>query len=236
VAHGTFYLWHATEGVFVSRDGGENWSPVYGGELLKFGNYNAKMRAVPGHKGHLFASSGPLVGDEPLGDFRWSVNGGKTWSTIDGVVEVYDFGFGAVAPGADYPVVWIAGYVNGDFGIFRSEDRCASWIKVGTYPLGLIDTIVALDGDKKVYDRCYVGMNGSGYAYVPGGKIKKAELPLATQPAMIMIPAAMATRFAKRWSRLKTEHRAMEREVARALADSTLPPKTRTAIKRITKP
>jgi hypothetical protein len=232
VAHGTFYLWHAMNGVFVSRDGGEKWSAVYGGELLAHGGYNAKMRTVPGHEGHLFASAGPQAGDDATGDFRWSVNGGKTWSSIEGVLEVSDFGFGAVAPGQSYSAIWIVGYVNGDFGIFRSEDKCASWIKVSAYPLGSIDTVVAIDGDKKIHDRCYIGFQGSGYAYAPGG-LKKAEIPGPTKPGYMMVPAAVAARFARRWSRLKTEHQAMEREIEAALGDASVSAESRAAVKKM---
>ena len=213
VRQGTFYLWHGT-GVFRSEDGGQSWKKM-SPPPVDNGGFNAKMRSVPGVEGHLFASAGPME-DIATTLFARSRDGGASWSNIDGITEVHDFGFGAVAPGGSYPSVWIAGYANQKFGIYRSDDNCESWARVSDgFPLGSLDSVVAIDGDKKIHDRCYIGFNGSGYAYAPGnGKVEVAPVVI---PAYMLIPAAAAYRFGKRWSKLKTAHMTLERDLDMAL-------------------
>ncbi len=213
VKKGTFYLWHGT-GVYRSEDGGQSWTMV-SPSPLENGGFNAKMRSVPGLEGHLFATAGPQE-DQATTLFARSRDGGNSWSNIDGITEVTDFGFGAVAPGGSYPAVWIVGYANQKYGIYRSDDDCQSWVRVSEgFPLNSLDSVVAIDGDKKIHDRCYIGFNGSGYGYAPGNG--KAEIAPITIPAYMLIPAAAAWRFGKRWSKLKTEHMALERDLDMAL-------------------
>jgi hypothetical protein len=220
---GIFYIWHP-KGIYNSTDGGETWSYV-GSSPLDNGTFNAKLRAVPGLAGHLFATAGPLDGQVAQAPFARSRDGGKNWIEVEGIAEVYDFAFGAAAPGKDHPSIWIAGYANEEFGIYRSDDDCKSWIRVGDgYPLGSIDLITAIEGDKKVYDRCYIGFNGSGYAYAPGGKsagldpgdVNPETGPRPTIPAY-MLPAALMYRFGARWSALKAEHNKFEQELEQVL-------------------
>ena len=62
-----------------------------------------------------------------------------TWTTLPDVLEVYDFGFGKEAPGGNYPTIFIAGFVNSVWGIWRSDDEGQSWTQVGDLPLGSLD-------------------------------------------------------------------------------------------------
>jgi photosystem II stability/assembly factor-like uncharacterized protein len=229
VKDGTFYLWHSVHGIFVSRDGGDTWG-IASPTPLEQSAFNAKLRSVPGHEGHLFATAGNDSYNKTAPFFR-SRTGGKTWIEIDGVTEVQDFGIGAVPPESKYPAIWIVGYVNGEWGIYRSDDDCTSWLRVSNgYPTGSLDVIVAIEGDKQRHDRCYVGFNGSGYVYTPGGK-KAADLtpdvpislPSKTLPAY-MLPAAVLYRFGKRWSDIKAAHNQMERELDRALTEAAKNP------------
>lgn len=165
----TFYIYNylaGVAGVYRSTNGGADWTRVFAGELASFSGFNAKLAAVPGKAGHLFFTSGDLDGGEPLDSrFMRTVDGGATWTAVPNVLEVYAFGFGRAAAGRDYPAIFIAGYVGRAWGIYRSDDAAASWIKIGDYPLGSYDHIKTVSGDMNVHGRAYVGFAGSGAAY-----------------------------------------------------------------------
>jgi photosystem II stability/assembly factor-like uncharacterized protein len=163
VAVGTFYLVHHPAGLFASVDGGENWTlrHSFKGWVDRF---HAKLRAVPGQSGHLFYTAGHSSADRH-GPFLRSQDGGRTWSSVPGVREVADFAFGKAAPDTTYPALYIAGYVAGLWGIYRSQDAGASWSRLGDrFPLGSLDRICAIEADKATFGRIYVGFAGSGWA------------------------------------------------------------------------
>jgi photosystem II stability/assembly factor-like uncharacterized protein len=162
---GTFYMYHTPAGLFRSTDGGASWTRVRAGELTPFSGFNAKLKAVPGKAGHLFFTGGQQSGDAPSGPFVRSTDGGATWKELPGVLEVHAFGFGKEAPGSTYPTVFIAGWVKGAYGIWSSTNEGQSWSRIGDYPLGSLDEVKAVDGDKSTYGIVYVGFAGSGYAY-----------------------------------------------------------------------
>ena len=90
---------------------------------------------------------------------------GATWSVVPDVLEAYSFGFGKEAPGSSYPAIYIAGWVNDVWGIWRSDDEGRNWTQIGEWSLGSLDQIKAVEGDKNTYGVVYVGFTGSGYAY-----------------------------------------------------------------------
>jgi hypothetical protein len=163
----TFYLYHTPKGVFRSTDGGDTWSLVHAGEIESHSGFNASLRAVPGHEGHLFFTIGQQKGETsaPSGRFMRSVDGGASWKAVRDVLEVHAFGFGAPAEPGRYPQIYIAGWVRGKYGIWRSDDEAASWTQIGDFPLGSFDQVKAIDGDKNTPGTVYVGFQGSGYVY-----------------------------------------------------------------------
>ena len=164
VALGTFYLLHHPRGLFVTRDAGETWTlehPFSGWN----DRFHSKLRAVPGHAGHLFHTAGHSSA-ERHGSFVRSVDGGRTWTVLPGVAEVVDFAFGKAAEGSAYPAVYIVGYVGDVWGFYRSIDGCESWAKVGDgFPTGSLDRIAAIEADKTEFGKLYVGFWGSGWVY-----------------------------------------------------------------------
>lgn len=164
VLPGTFYLLHHPAGLFVSADGGATFSPRH---PFKAWNerYHTKLRAVPGHAGHLFHTSGHSSADRH-GAFIRSRDGGRTWTVLPGLAEIVDFAFGGAAPGAAYPTLYIAGYLTGAWGIHRSVDAGETWQTLDDgFPTGSLDRISAIEADKTVYGRLYVGFAGSGWVY-----------------------------------------------------------------------
>ena len=166
---GTYYLYHPAHGVFRSTDSGASWKLVHKGEVAPFSGFNAKLTSVPGHAGHLFFTSGQQgqPRDRNPSDaarFMRSTDAGVTWSAIRDVREVYAFGFGKAEK--TYPTIFIAGWVRAGYGIWSSADEGATWRRVGPeYPLGSLDTVKTIDGDKDELGTVYVGFGGSGYAY-----------------------------------------------------------------------
>ena len=75
------------------------------------------------------------------------------------------FGFGKAAAGQNYPAIYIAGWVNGIYGVYRSIDNAVTWEPLGAWPTGSLDIVVTIEGDMNTYGRVYVGFGGSGSAY-----------------------------------------------------------------------
>ena len=145
-------------------------TPGHGWALDRVSHYDwfaAKLRSVPGKAGHLFYTFGQSGGstNPDSKPFMHSTDGGATWSAIPNVLEVYAFGFGKEAQAGGYPAIFIAGWVNSVWGIWRSDNEGQSWSQIGDFPLGSLDEIKAVEGDKNTYGIVYLGFAGSGYAY-----------------------------------------------------------------------
>jgi hypothetical protein len=142
------------------------FTKVYSGEIAGASTFNASLSSVPGQSGHLFFTSGQQDGTNPGGSkFMRSRDGGTTWSEVAGMQEVYAFGFGAAASGQSYPAIFVAGYLNNRWGLWRSDDNAANWVSLGDTPLDMADQVTAISGDANVYGRIYVGFGGSGAIY-----------------------------------------------------------------------
>lgn len=166
----TFYLYNSRTGLYRSRDGGEHWDLVYEGEIAPYSGFNAKLRSVPGHAGHLFFTSGEQGGPDDLhpahNPFMRSTDGGETWDVVEGVQEVRAFGFGK-GPG-EYPAIFVAGWVDGKYGLWRSDTQGISWTKIGEFPNGILSHVTTIEGDLDREGQVYVGFGGAGYAESSG--------------------------------------------------------------------
>ena len=153
-------------GVYRSTDGGANFVKVFSGEIAGGSSFNAKMYSVPGQAKHLFFTSGTQDGPSPADTkLMRSIDGGQTWSAVKNVLEAYALGFGKSRTGVGYPAIYLAGYVDGSFGIWRSDDNAANWVNLGSNPLNIADEIKAVSGDINSFGKVYVGFGGSGAAY-----------------------------------------------------------------------
>ena len=164
VTPGTFWIYNDNLGLYRTTDGGDSWTLIKSGQLTEWSFFNFKMKSVPGMAGHLFATSGTLDGGV-IGALRRSTDGGVTWTDVPGVVEAHAFGFGKAAAGSSYPSIFVAGWVNGTYGIWESYDNTATWRRIGTFPMGELSLVNSIDGDKDVVGRVYLGTGGNGAFY-----------------------------------------------------------------------
>ena len=170
VAPHTFYLFNsgappnvALGGLWRSSDGGKGWASVYPGAIAPGADAAAKLRAVPGHAGHLFfTADNPESTDTGL---RRSRDGGESWTVVPAVTRVDDVAFGKAAKGAGYPAIYISGRVNGVYGIWRSVDDAATWQQLTDFPVATLDQVTALGADPDVFGRVYIGYKGSGWVW-----------------------------------------------------------------------
>lgn len=170
VAPNTFYLYNylgTAAGLYRSTDGGETFTRVFAGPIGTWTTFHAKLYAVPGKQGHLFFTAGEQGGTTHPGSvaFQRSVDGGATWQVIPNIWEVSAFGFGKAAPGQTYPAIYMAGYINNTYSIWRSDDNAATWVDLGAIPLNSGDSVVTIAGDMSTYGKVYIGFSGSGGAY-----------------------------------------------------------------------
>lgn len=149
-------IYDALEGVlYFSIDGGSTFRK--GARVLPpIPNYAlmlADIEAVPGQAGHLWISTGKEL-------YR-STDGGKTAKPVVAFEESYGVGIGKMAPGAEYPTVFVSGQVDGTTGVFRSTDEGSHWVRVSDddHQYGLVNVV---EGDPRVFGRVYLGPSGRG--------------------------------------------------------------------------
>ena len=151
--------------LFVSADGGATFTEqtlTLPDGLPKRGNRGDgrggqdRIYATPGKEGDLWLAA--------FNGLYHSGDAGKTFTRLQGVQELHAFGFGKAAPGADSPALYMVGVVNGQRGIFRSDDAAKSWVRINDdqHQWGLI---LHITGDPKHYGRVYVGTHGRGTLY-----------------------------------------------------------------------
>ncbi|WP_162181606.1 sialidase family protein, partial [Glycomyces tenuis] len=147
----TFYGWAQGE-VYVSTDGGASFTRTATGLPTD----NGDIKAVPGHEGELWICGGGSAS----GIWR-SVDRGATFNRLDAAQDAFGIGFGKAAPGSDTPTVFTIATIDGTWGVFRSDDAGATWIRVNDddHQYGSPSVIA---GDPRVFGRYYLGTNGRG--------------------------------------------------------------------------
>jgi photosystem II stability/assembly factor-like uncharacterized protein len=148
-----FYAFDSASGtLWASVDGGASFAAA-ASTLPKARGW---VRAVPGFQGHLW-----LATDQGL--FR-SRDSGVSFSKVAGVDNATKIGFGKAAPGRNYPSLYLVGRPGGTYGIHRSADEGATWVRVNDdeHQFGFINSIT---GDPRVFGRVYIGSANRGIQY-----------------------------------------------------------------------
>jgi photosystem II stability/assembly factor-like uncharacterized protein len=155
-----FYGFDTQHGIlYVSTDAGSGFS-VGAKDLPKvegsFFPAQGDLHAVPGLEGDLW-----LVAANAL--FH-STDSGATFVSVSSVQEAATIGFGKAAPGRTYPMLFLAGKVEGIPGVFRSGDVGATWTRI-TDDGHQFAAVIHLTGDPRIFGRVYLAVHGRGIIY-----------------------------------------------------------------------
>lgn len=195
VAADTFYLYHRTEGLYRSSDGGATWT-LRSGQLPDWGWGAGGISCRPGVAGELWYCAGTAGGfrnptaSEGGGLWR-SQDGGATWSRVATIDNARELGWGAALPGRSVPAIYVHGLHAGVEGIYRSGDLGATWERLALgAPLGLLDDIASVDGDAEVPGQVIVGFAGSGFIRGVPAAANRAPVigGVAAAPAALVLP------------------------------------------------
>jgi photosystem II stability/assembly factor-like uncharacterized protein len=142
---------------YMSADAGRTFT-VMNNSFIKGEVTKCNFKAAVGLEGHLWLSAG----DSGL---YHSLDGGKTWETFPGFETIPIIGLGKAAPGADYQALYTNAKLNGKWGVYRSDDKGKSWVRINddTRQFGAADT--AITGDPRVYGKVFIATNGRGIQY-----------------------------------------------------------------------
>ena len=153
----TFTNSYEVTGLPAVRSGGDRGGRGGGG--------GARVVAVGGREGDLW-----VVGEA----LCHSGDGGRTFREIpnhppiSARSSIIPMSFGKAAPGKDYPAIFVANQRGSDSaaaGIYRSDDKGATWVRINDAQHQWGNRFECLSGDPRIYGRVYVGTNGRGILY-----------------------------------------------------------------------
>ncbi len=162
---GLFYaLDFGTGDWFVSVDQARSFAPVpsrglpdISADRPTWRELAFPLKATPGHDGDLwFVSRSGLYS---------SRDGGQNFGRIDGGLAVEMLDFGRPPAGSAYPALFAIGTQATIRGVFRSDDRGRSWIRVNDDHHEYGRRYRAIAGDPRVFGRVYVATDGRGVVY-----------------------------------------------------------------------
>jgi hypothetical protein len=165
--------WWASAGkVYVSTDGGHSFALSQGSvsaNLAPNGWWVTSMAVNPNVEGDIWLADGNAVYHSVNSGASWtklgafaSVFGSNAWPDLQGASSV---ALGKAKTGSPYSAaVYVVGTVNGVWGVYRSDDGGASWVRHNddAHQFGGIGQMAA---DQNVYGRIYVTGTGRGLLY-----------------------------------------------------------------------
>lgn len=114
------------------------------------------LAAVPGRAGECWLAAGGRL-------FAFTEHGVKL-REFPALSAVGAVGFGRAAPGAAYPAVFITATLDGEHGLFRSDNAGATWVRL-TDQAHQFGSASRLTGDPRVFGRVYFCTGGRGLIY-----------------------------------------------------------------------
>ncbi len=165
--------WWGTPGRFyVSTDGGHTFTLSQGSvaaNLAPNAYWVTSMVVNPNAEGDIWLADGNAMYHSTDSGATWnklpafaSVWGSNSWPDLQGATAV---AVGKAAKGASYAgAVYVVGVVNGQWGVYRSDNGGSSWTRFNddAHQYGGIGVIAA---DQGVYGRIYFSGTGRGMLY-----------------------------------------------------------------------
>ena len=152
-----FYAFTQAGAAYMSTDQGRTFS-IMNSSFIDGNVSNINLKAAVGLEGHLWLATGAA-------GLYHSMDGGRTWQQFEGFDNIPIIGLGRAAPGADYQALYTNARYNGQWGIYRSDDKGLSWIRINddTQQFGAANT--AITGCPRTYGRVFLATNGRGIQY-----------------------------------------------------------------------
>jgi xyloglucan-specific exo-beta-1,4-glucanase len=151
-----------SEGKFyLSTDGGVTFTESKAAGLPSKGS--VRFKPVPGIEGDIWLTGG-TVKDGIYGMWH-STDSGGSFSSIPDATEADTIGFGKAATGKTYPAIYSNAKIKGVRGIFRSDDKGSTWVRINddAHQYGCANADIT--GDPNLYGRVYLATNGRGIPY-----------------------------------------------------------------------
>ena len=149
---------------YVSVDGAESFAvvpprglPDVSGDRPTWREVAFPLKATPDHEGDLW-----FVSHSGLYNSR---DGGQTFDRIDGGLSVEMMDFGKPPASSTYPALFAIGTRGDVRGVFRSDDRGRSWVRVNDDQHEYGRRFRAIAGDPRVFGRVYMATDGRGVVY-----------------------------------------------------------------------
>ena len=157
---------------WVSTNGGATFTSTSAQGLPQI-NDSVVVKAMPGHEGNIWIAGGSK-------GIWHSTNSGATFTKLSNVTNANSIGFGKAAPGQNYMAIYALAIIDGIHGVFRSDDRGKTWIRINDNQHQYGSTC-CITGDPRIYGRVYFGTNGMGIIYGDISKRSSRRPPLKTR-------------------------------------------------------
>ncbi len=173
----------AANTVLVSRDGARSFAPAAGKGLPRELAWNPARKREAQY---------PLKADPRRAGHLWFLLGGALYHSADGAgsfrratgrdAAIEEFGLGLHAPDRDLPALYAVATVEGQRGVWRSDDGGAHWVRINddAHQWGL--RFRAISGDPRRYGRVYLATDGRGLIYGDPAAEASHESPASGTP------------------------------------------------------
>jgi hypothetical protein len=177
VTAGAVYALSKGDGIYKSTNSGATFS-----KALAFTTATglARIKAVPGHAGHVFLVIGNSLNAQPVSSavLMWTTNAfGSAMSTLSDFQSVEDVGFGTIVSGQTYPTIYIAAYRTSTttYGVYKCNNfnpstGAGTWTLMtnadgSNYPEGWFAAISGVAGDPAIDNRCSLSYTNGGFKH-----------------------------------------------------------------------
>jgi len=181
-AANTFYLLDRVNGdLYKSTNGGANWSATF----TSLPSSSNESNLVVG-----WGSSNNRIAVSMRTDGLWlSTTSGTSFTKNTYFSNALMVTMGKEKSGNSYPALYVFGEHSSQWGVYRSDDFGANWVRINDNNNYVGNSPTYMKGDRQEYGRVYIGNNGSGlfYGAIAGG----TTTPPSTDNNSIIVRAKM---------------------------------------------